>query len=96
MQFMGDDLENIQFDKIFEFSEFKERFENSFSRALMLLESRRVARMTDLQRVVEGLPPQFEKWVIDNREFETIPDFEYAAIDKFESFITTRPRPEVS
>jgi N-terminal acetyltransferase B complex non-catalytic subunit len=95
MQFMGDDLEDIQFDKIFEFAEFKERFENSFSRALMLLEYRRVARMTDQQRVTEGLPPQFEKWVIDNREFETIPDFEYAEIDKFESFITTRPRPEV-
>jgi hypothetical protein len=96
IQLMGDMLENVPFDKIKEFSEFKGKFENSFSRATMVLESRRVDRLTNETSLTDTLPSTFGQWIQDNRDFDTIPDFEYATTDKFSTFVTTRPTPMVN
>jgi N-terminal acetyltransferase B complex non-catalytic subunit len=96
IQLMGDLLENVPFDKVKEFTDFKDQFENSFSRAMMVLESRRIERLTGRGSVADILPSTFEDWKNDNRDFDTIPDFEYQTTDKFHTFVTTRPTPAVS
>lgn len=89
-------LETVPFDKIYEFSQFKSRFENSLARAVMTIESRRIERLTGNGTTADILPPTFGLWISDNRDFNTIPDFEYPTAEKFNTFVTTRPAPMVS
>jgi N-terminal acetyltransferase B complex non-catalytic subunit len=89
-------FETIPFDKVLEFSQFKQKFQNSFTRALLTLESRRVYRILNNQTTPEPLPTVFGNWTNDNRDFDTIPNFEYPTTDKFSTFVTTRPSPMVS
>jgi N-acetyltransferase B complex (NatB) non catalytic subunit len=96
IQLMGDLLENVPFDKVQEFSKFKGQFEYSFSRAMMVLESRRIDRLINQTTLADILPSTFGLWTRDNRDFDTIPDFEYETTDKFSTFVTTRPTPMVN
>jgi N-acetyltransferase B complex (NatB) non catalytic subunit len=95
MDFMGDMLETIPFDKIDEFAKFKRGVEHSFSHATILLEARRIARLTGsgLTVVGEPLPSGFGQDIEDNRDWKTIPSFEYEeTTEHFGTFISTRPR----
>jgi hypothetical protein len=96
MEFMGEKLEEVPFDKIDEFARFKRSVEHSYSHALILLEARRMARLTGsgLGIVIEPLPTGFGIKIQDNRDWNTIPSFEYESVtEKFGNFVATRPRP---
>jgi N-terminal acetyltransferase B complex non-catalytic subunit len=95
VQHMARMLDDVPFDKILEFSEFKQNVENSFSRAIFVLESRRIGRIINRGTTPDILPSTFVHWVRDNRDFASIPDFEYPTTDKFYTFVAPRPTPMV-
>lgn len=95
--FMSKDIENVYFDKIIEFSGFKERVERSFTTILLQLERRRVARLTDLSSAIMEEPlVHFEMAKSDNRDFYSVPSFENSAAKPLEKVIFPGPRPGVS
>jgi hypothetical protein len=95
VQHMAKMLEDVPFDKILEFAKIKEGFEKSLSRAIFVLESRRIERITNRGTAADILPSTFVQWTCDNRDFDTIPDFEYPTTDKFCTFVAPRPSPMV-
>jgi N-terminal acetyltransferase B complex non-catalytic subunit len=98
-RFMQDSLDNVAFDQLFQFDEFRRKIDRSFSRAMYLLEQRKMARLTDgLQafRDLPALPPTFGRMILDSRDFATIPSFEYQTTDTFDNFVVTKPKPSVS
>lgn len=98
-RFMGDSLENVPFDQLFEFDEFRRKIDRSFTRAMYLLEQRRMARFTgglQAYRELPALPPTFNRMALDSRDFATIPSFEYQTSDTFDNFVITKPKPSVS
>jgi N-terminal acetyltransferase B complex non-catalytic subunit len=71
--FLSGDLE---FDKLPEFAEFRDKIDTSFTRTLLQIESRRVSRMTDMP--LNGTLPSslFIGKISDNRDFSTFPNFD--------------------
>jgi hypothetical protein len=96
VDFMGNRLESVPFDKISEFAEFKTKIDTSFTRALLVLEGRRIVRITETASPLEPLPPDFRSWTSDNRDFNTIPNFEYPRMDSFSAYVLTKPKPMVN
>ncbi|RDI80028.1 hypothetical protein Vi05172_g10050 [Venturia inaequalis] len=91
--FMSKDLENVYFDKIIEFSAFKERVETSLTPILLKLERRRVARLTDrTSAITEESLVHFDRAKSDNRDFYSVPSFENAAAEPLEKLIFPGPR----
>lgn len=96
-KFMSKDLENVYYDKIIEFSAFKERIETSFTPILLQLERRRVARLTERSSaIVEEYLVHFNRAKSDNRDFYSVPSFENPAAEPLEKLIFPGPRPSVS
>jgi hypothetical protein len=95
VDFMGGRLDTVPFDKISEFAEFKCRIDTSFTRALLVLEGRRIVRVAEAAAPLEPLPPDFRAWTSDNRDFDTIPNFEYPRADPFSTYVLTKPKPMV-
>jgi N-terminal acetyltransferase B complex non-catalytic subunit len=99
MNFMSKDVEKIQFDKILEFSQFKERLEKSFTKVLLKIEKRRIARLTNQTSLLEESLEHFRNATSDNRDFDVIPDFEYyefVGMTKFGDQILTGSKPGVT
>ena len=97
VDFMGGRLESVPFDKMAEFAEFKRKVDTSFARALLVLEGRRIVRLTEAAgALLEPLPPDFRAWTADNRDFDTIPNFEYPRTDGFSAYVLTKPKPMAS
>jgi N-terminal acetyltransferase B complex non-catalytic subunit len=98
-RFMSENLDNVPFDQLFQFDEFRSKIERSFCRAMYLLEERRMARLTEgltAFRDMEALPPTFRRMTVDSRDFATVPSFEYQTTDTFDNFVVTKPKPSVS
>jgi N-terminal acetyltransferase B complex non-catalytic subunit len=95
LNFMSKGLDSIHFDKILEFSEFKERLEKSFTRRLLHVEKRRIARLTDQTSSLEESNLHFDDASLDNRDFYSIPDFEYDGSRRFDELILTGAKPGV-
>lgn len=95
--FMSKNLEDVYFDKIIEFSAFKERVETSFTPILLQLERRRVARLTDRSSaIMEESLVHFDRAKSDNRDFYSVPSFEHSAAEPLEKLIFPGPRLSVS
>lgn len=95
--FMSKDLENVYFDKIIEFSAFKEKVETSFTPVLLQLERRRVARLTNRSSaIMEESLVHFDRAKSDNRDFYSVPSFENLAAEPLEKFVFPGPRLSVS
>ncbi|KAF2666048.1 hypothetical protein BT63DRAFT_48014 [Microthyrium microscopicum] len=93
MTFMSDILDIVPFDKFAEFNAFRHNIENSFSRALYILELHRLNRLTGASTANTVLPPDFDKMIQDNRDFATIPSYEYPSTQTFDSFVLSTPKP---
>ncbi|TLD39226.1 Tetratricopeptide-like helical [Venturia nashicola] len=91
--FMSKDLKNVYFDKIIEFSAFKERVETSFTPILLQLERRRVARLTyRSSTIMEESLVHFDRAKSDNRDFYSVPSFEHPAAESLDRLIFPGPR----
>jgi N-terminal acetyltransferase B complex non-catalytic subunit len=95
LNFMSKDLESVHFDKILEFADFKARLEKSFTRGLLQIEKRRIARLTDKTSALEEPIIHYEDASQDNRDFYSIPDFEYEGRQRFDEFVLTGVKPGV-
>jgi len=95
MNFMSKEIENFHFDKILEFSQFKARLEKSFTRSMLQIEARRIARLTERTSVLEEPIAHFRGATSDNRDFYSIPDFEYTGRDRFDELVLTGKKPGV-
>jgi N-terminal acetyltransferase B complex non-catalytic subunit len=91
-------IEDTPFDKFLEFNTFRQKTDRSFSFRMYLLELRRLEFMKDgsnTLRQKSSIPNDFLVGVEDNRDFKTIPSFEYGKIESFDNFVTTKPKPMV-
>jgi N-terminal acetyltransferase B complex non-catalytic subunit len=95
LNFMSSGLESVYFDKILEFSKFKERLERSFTRGLLHIEKRRIARITERVSILEEPISHFEHASQDNRDYYSIPDFEYEGKPCFDEQVLTGCKPKV-
>jgi N-terminal acetyltransferase B complex non-catalytic subunit len=98
MDFMSKDVDKVHFDKILEFSQFKERLEQSFTRAVLKVERRRIARLSNQTLALEESLEHFKNATSDNRDFDVIPDFEYyesAGTKTFHNQVLTGAKPGV-
>jgi N-terminal acetyltransferase B complex non-catalytic subunit len=95
LNFMSKDLENVHFDKILEFSEFKGRLEKSLTRGLLHIEKRRIARLSDMTSALEEPILHYGDASQDNRDFHSIPNFEYDGRQRFDELVLTGVKPGV-
>jgi N-terminal acetyltransferase B complex non-catalytic subunit len=96
-KFMSKDLENVYFDKIIEFSAFKEKVEASFTTIMLQVERRRVARLTERHSAtIEESLVHIEMGNSDNRDFYSVPSFENSNAEPLEKAIFPGPKPGVS
>ena len=91
------DLENVFFDKFYEFIGFDERITKSYSIVQFRIELQRMRRLTDDARATTEIPKSWDINFRDNRDFEAIVNFEpAAATKKFHELATCGRRPGVS
>ncbi|KAF2435237.1 hypothetical protein EJ08DRAFT_646109 [Tothia fuscella] len=94
LNMMTKSLENFPFDKLLEFSRFKENLEKSMTIPILTLEKRRIARITGQNGSLETALRYPFDFSADNRDFKTIPDFEYAGEEHFYHLVLAGKKPD--
>lgn len=90
-------LDDMFFDKLFEFLAFNERVSSSYSSIQSRIELQRLKRLTDHGDVSNSTPRSFSLLSSDNRDFSVVVDFEQNSSSRsFRTIATGGFKPHVS